>query len=132
RSGIFLSPFIKLFMKQENKNVPRETLLINKLINGLKKMPDLTLYGLESNDNRLPIMAFNVTNTESQEIAMVLDSHYNIAVRGGLHCNPLTHHVLGTREQGVVRISLSQYNTEEEVDQFLYAMKEIVIAYSEL
>lgn len=127
-----LNEAVKLFMKQENKNVPRETLLINKLINGLKKMPDLTLYGPESNDNRLPIMAFNVTNTDSQEIAMVLDSHYNIAVRGGLHCNPLTHHVLGTSEQGAVRISLSQYNTEEEVDQFLSAMKEIVIAYSEL
>src|SRR5699024_12739679 len=85
-----LNEAVKLFMKQENKNVPRETLLINKLINGLKKMPDLTLYGPESNDNRLPIMAFNVKHVDSQEIAIVVDSNYNMAFVGGLRCNSLT------------------------------------------
>src|SRR5699024_11982099 len=123
---------LKAWNRDEDKNVPRETILINKTIEGLQEIPDITVYGPCVGDDRLPIIAFNVKDINSQEIAMVLDSHYKIAVRGGLHCNPLTHQMLGTMEQGTVRASLSKYNTEEEVEQFLMAMKEIAIAYSDI
>lgn len=127
-----LNEAIKAMNEQDMENVPRETLLINTLIKGLQEIPEITLYGPGRMTNRLPIVAFNLQGVDSQEIAMVLDSHYNIAVRGGLHCNPLTHKRLNTTNQGAVRVSLNKYNTEKEVETFLKAMKEIGAAYDGL
>ena len=47
------------------------------------------------------------------------------AVRAGAHCAPLMHEALGTKEQGAVRFSFSHFNTEEEVDTAMKAVREI-------
>ncbi|WP_010531279.1 aminotransferase class V-fold PLP-dependent enzyme [Lentibacillus jeotgali] len=113
-------------------DVPRETILSQKVLKGLKQIEGVTCYGPEVQADRMPIVAFNVLDVPSQEIAMVLDSHYDIAVRSGLHCSPLTHEMLNTADQGVVRASLGLYNTEEETEHFLQAVQEIVDSYRSL
>jgi cysteine desulfurase family protein len=123
---------LQVYEQNKNKNVPRETFLVNRLLKGLKLLSEIQVYGPQESSHRLPIVAFNINKINSQEITTVLDSHYDIAVRGGLHCSPLTHEVLYTTNQGVVRASLSYYNTEEEVDRFLKAVKEIAEAYQEI
>ncbi|MGM8365460.1 aminotransferase class V-fold PLP-dependent enzyme [Virgibacillus sp. W0181] len=123
---------LTLYEQRKSINVPRETILINRLVEGLKKIDGITYYGPLEGEERMPVAAFNVLNVSSQEIAMVLDSHYDIAVRGGLHCNPLEHQTIGTTKQGVIRASVGVYNTEEEVDIFLRAIKEIVTGYENL
>ncbi|MGY0694153.1 aminotransferase class V-fold PLP-dependent enzyme [Virgibacillus sp. FSP13] len=120
-----------IYERRKNENVPRETILAKQLYQGLTKIAGVACYGPDENEQRMPIVAFNVSNVDSQEIAMILDSHYNIAVRAGLHCSPLTHEMLETMSQGVVRASLSIYNTEKEVNSFLEAIAEIAAAYSE-
>ena len=62
----------------------------------------------------------------SQEIADALARDYKIATRGGLHCAPLCHNFLGTSRTGLVRISVSGENTQEEAYAFLNAMEQIV------
>lgn len=114
---------------RKDEIVPRETMLVKRLLKGLKALPGITCYGPNETVKRMPVVAFNVQGVDSQEIAMILDSHYKIAVRAGLHCSPLTHETLGTSEQGIVRVSLGRYNTEEEIITFLQAMEEIVMAY---
>lgn len=120
------------YEKRKNENVPRETFLTNQLYEGLSNIDGVTCYGPEMGEMRMPIVAFNILNVDSQEVAMILDSHYDIAVRAGLHCSPLTHEMLETTEQGIVRASLSYYNTEEEVVEFLQAIEEIAAAYKEI
>ncbi|WP_106495696.1 aminotransferase class V-fold PLP-dependent enzyme [Lentibacillus sp. Marseille-P4043] len=120
-----------IYEQRKDENVPRETILAKQLYQGLTKIAGVACYGPDENEQRMPIVAFNVANVDSQEIAMILDSHYNIAVRAGLHCSPLTHEVLETTNQGIVRASLSIYNTEKEVTSFLEAIAEITAAYSE-
>jgi selenocysteine lyase/cysteine desulfurase len=75
--------------------------------------------------NPIGIVSFSYKEYFSQEIAGVLSDKFDIAVRGGFHCAPLTHEYLGTKTNGLVRVSLSQFNREEEIDEFIYAMKNI-------
>ncbi|SFD71081.1 cysteine desulfurase family protein [Lentibacillus persicus] len=117
------------YEKRKDRNVPRETILCKRLAKSLQEIDGVHCYANSENPQNMPIVAFNVLNVPSQEIAMVLDSHYDIAVRGGLHCSPLTHEALNTTAQGVIRASLSKYNTDEEVDRFLEAIHEIVGSY---
>ena len=124
-----LGAAIDVYMSRKHGNVPRETILINQLIKRLEQINGIRCYGPGVGEDRLPIIAFNIEGANSQEIAMILDSSYNICVRAGLHCSPLIHDSLGTLDQGIVRASLSMYNTETEIDQFLHAMTEIAAAY---
>ena len=72
------------------------------------------------------IVAFNVRDYDSNEVADILSSEYDICVRAGLHCAPLAHKYLGTLDRGAVRVSLGYDNTLSEVDFFLRAIGEIV------
>src|SRR5699024_6482090 len=123
---------LKVYEQHRLENVPRETLLIKKLITGFKKIPGVTCYSPSEAENSIPIAAFNIMYIDSQEIAIVLDSHYEIAVRAGLHCSQLAHDTLNTDDQGIVRASLNRYNTEKEIVDFLKANEEIATAYQAL
>ena len=43
----------------------------------------------------------------------------------GPHCAPRLHEALGTEEQGAVRFSFGYYNTEEETDAAIAAVREL-------
>ncbi|WP_077359001.1 aminotransferase class V-fold PLP-dependent enzyme [Virgibacillus halodenitrificans] len=122
---------LECYEERKGENVPRETILIRRLEAGLEKIPGVICYGVENHKLKMPIVAFNIQEVNSQEIATILDSHYQIGVRAGLHCSPLGHETLNTHGQGVVRASLGIYNTEKEVDTFLNAIKEIAMAYAD-
>ena len=109
--------------------MPAEFLLTERLTAGLEAIDGVTVYEPVNKRDRMPVAAFNIGSISSEEIAMVLDSHYEIAVRGGLHCSPDTHTFLKTEDQGAVRVSVGMYNTEEEVEKFLTAVEEISSAY---
>ena len=61
----------------------------------------------------------------SSEVSDALAIQYDIFTRSGAHCAPLMHKALGTQEQGAVRFSFSYFNTEEEIDQTILALKEL-------
>ena len=67
----------------------------------------------------------NVWDYDSSEVSDALYMQYGISTRPGAHCAPLMHHALGTVEQGAVRFSFSHYNTLEEVDIAVNALKEL-------
>ena len=58
-------------------------------------------------------------------IADVLYSNYGIATRPGAHCAPRLHEALGTVRQGAVRFSFSVFNSEDEADTAIQAVKEL-------
>ena len=91
----------------------------------LAKIPGISAYSLP---NRCGIFAFESAKMSSELLAQELSDGYGIAVRGGLHCAPLMHRALGTQKRGLVRASLSGYDTEEEVLAFARAVREITEA----
>jgi cysteine desulfurase family protein len=120
---------LNVYEREKDEIVSRETMLADKLITGLQSVEGVICYQADNLERHLPIAAFNIAGADSQEIAMILDSHYHIAVRAGLHCSPLTHQAMGTLEQGVIRVSMNRYNTEKEIDAFLQAVQEMAAAY---
>lgn len=91
------------------------------LISDLTKIEGVTVF---SRANRGGIVAFSIANFDSQEVADILSSEYDIAVRGGLHCAPLLHKHLNTNG-GLVRASLAVQNSSREINFFVRAVSEI-------
>jgi cysteine desulfurase family protein len=60
-----------------------------------------------------------------QDIGLILDTTFEIAVRPGLHCAPYIHRALGTFPDGTLRLSPGPFTTEAEIDTFLHALTEI-------
>lgn len=103
----------------------KEMKLLVQLTEGLKKVKGIILYGPENLPEKVPLVSFNLLGLNSQEVGYMLDKRYNIAVRTGLHCAPWAHRSLGTEARGTVRVSLSFFNTSEEIIYFLKAVTEI-------
>lgn len=100
--------------------------LAKYLISELKEVPGLETVEPLNGEKRLGVVAINTSPLNSHELAMILDDHYNIAVRAGLHCSPLVHDYLNTSEHGLLRVSFGLFNTMEEIDALIEALKEIM------
>lgn len=96
--------------------------LTEKTIDGLNLISGVKCY---SNPNPAGIVSFSVYNLSSMQVAERLDTEFDIAVRGGLHCAPLAHKHLGTLETGLVRASFSPNNQSSEARALLLAVKKI-------
>lgn len=89
----------------------------------LKGLANLSAYTVYSKPNVCGIVAFSHKTMQSERIADLLSSDFDIAVRGGLHCAPLMHEDLGTLDGGLVRASFSPFNSVQEIDKLLFALK---------
>lgn len=103
----------------------KEQDLMWRFYEGVKGIPGVKLYGDFSTKNRCPIVALNLGEYDSAQVSDELAVSYGIATRSGGHCAPLMHQALGTVDQGAVRFSFSHYNTEEEVDLAVRAVREL-------
>jgi len=92
------------------------------VIDGLAKIQGVRLY---SEPNPSGIVSFSVDNLSSPMVADILNTDYDIAVRSGFHCAPLTHKFLGTEKDGLVRLSFSVQNSVREINCFLSALERI-------
>jgi len=99
--------------------------LTRQLLHGLSRINGIKLYGPFEPEDRVGVVSFNLEGISSSEAGLMLDQVYGIAVRVGLHCAPLAHQTLGTLADGSIRVSFSYFNTPEEVDQLLWALREM-------
>ncbi|MEG2195712.1 MAG: aminotransferase class V-fold PLP-dependent enzyme, partial [Terrisporobacter sp.] len=102
----------------------REEELMFRFYNGIKSIKDIKIFGNFEN-KRAAIVTFNVGNIDSALFSDELAMYHNISTRSGGHCAPLMHKAMNTVDQGAVRFSFSHYNTEEEIDKAIEAVKEI-------
>lgn len=81
------------------------------------------VYGGEST---IGVLSFNFPGIDSAELAFLLDDLFNICVRGGLHCSPRSHQALGTMQPGTLRVSPGLFNTIDDIETLLMALKQIL------
>lgn len=92
---------------------------------GIKEIPGVTIYGDFSKRERCPIVSFNLYDYDSAEVSDELLMSYGISTRAGGHCAPLMHESLHNAKQGAVRFSFSHFNTKEEVEIAIRAVREL-------
>ncbi len=103
----------------------REQALMRRFYEGVQTLEGVTLYGDFSAPRRAAIVALNIQDYDSAQVADALFTDYGIATRPGAHCAPRMHEALGTAAQGAVRFSFSAFNTEEEIDAAIAAVAEL-------
>jgi cysteine desulfurase/selenocysteine lyase len=87
------------------------------------KLPEVELYGPEPR-NKIGITAFNVSGLNPHDVSLALDVSANIMVRSGHQCAlPLMKNVI--RKSGSARASVYFYNTRDEIDKLVSAVREI-------
>ena len=121
-----LGASVSWLLKQGVEKIHEKDLALSRrFLKGIAEIPDITIYGDMDSQMRTAIVSLNLGDVDSAEMSDWLWEDYGIAVRAGAHCAPLMHKALGTEQQGAVRFSFSCFNTEEEVDAAIQALKEL-------
>lgn len=106
-----------------NRIRERERMLTLRFYRGICDVPGIKIYGDVTAEIHTAVVAFNIGDYDSGQVADELAVRFGIASRPGAHCAPRMHEALGTKEQGAVRFSFSWFNTEEEIDQGIEAVR---------
>ena len=88
--------------------------LARLFVEGLGSIKGASVYS--SGGDAAPVVAFNIGNVSSSEVAYMLDDEFDIYTRAGLHCAPYAHKTVGTLESGAVRASFGFFNTAGEIE----------------
>ncbi|HCS11997.1 MAG TPA: cysteine desulfurase [Clostridiales bacterium] len=102
-----------------------EKALLDTFIIELRKNPKIKIYGPESIEHRISVVPVNIDGMDSSEVANILDTEYDIAVRPGLHCAPLAHKAIGTENLGAVRFGVGPFNKETDIIAAVDALNKI-------
>jgi cysteine desulfurase/selenocysteine lyase len=99
--------------------------LIDALIEQLRRIHGIQLYGPSSFSARAGLVSLNVAAYDPQELAALLDAQWTIQARAGLHCAPRMHAALGTLPRGTLRLSVGHFTTRGDIDSSVAALAEV-------
>lgn len=99
-----------------------EKKLLEYALEKMQEIPNIDLYGTKDLSKRVGVIAFNVKDVHPHDVASILDS-YGVAIRSGHHCaQPFLRYM---DLNSTCRASFYIYNTIEEVDKFIEALKSV-------
>lgn len=99
----------------------REKEIFNKLISLLKTYENIEIVGYREAKEQVGVVSYVFKGYAPDEIGQVL-SDMDIAVRTGLHCSPYAHEFFGTFPAGTVRLSISYFTTDDELNKLKVAL----------
>ena len=99
--------------------------LTRKLLEGLRTIPGVIVYGPGDAQKQAGTVSFNIQGMSPSEVGMRLDEQFGILCRVGLHCSPSSHRTIGTFPEGTVRLSMSYLNTDGEIEKALRAVRQV-------
>jgi len=122
--AVALSEAINYLNKLGMDNIVKHERSLNKyVLDKLSELKWIDFYGPTNPDKRGGLVAFNVKDVHSHDVAQILDGE-GVAVRSGHHCTMPLHQRLGIESSA--RASFYIYNTKEEIDVFVDALKKVV------
>jgi selenocysteine lyase/cysteine desulfurase len=114
-------------LKQAMKSiVAYERSLFAYLLAEVQKIPGITVYGITDPaqlEGRCPTLAFTIEGFTPQEVAAYLGTQSIFVWDGNYYALSVTER-LGLEETGgMVRVGLAHYNTREEIDRLIIALR---------
>ena len=101
-----------------------EVEILSQLLEELRGIPGVRLHQDVEAKERVGVVSLTLSSLAPQEAAAILDEHFGIETRAGLHCAPGAHRALGTLEQGgTLRLSPGPFTTSEEIDLVIEAVR---------
>lgn len=116
------------FIKQTGlHNIRKKELeLTRQFINGIKELDEIRIIGREDCENRSGAVSIQTPGLDEAFAAFLLDQEYGIQTRVGMHCAPNAHKTLGTFPRGTLRFSFGYFNTSDEIEYTIDALKKIL------
>ena len=103
----------------------KEKRLTKRLLTGLADIDSVTVYGGMNVDKQVGLVSFNVEGMLPSEVGYQLDEDHAVMCRVGLHCAPAAHKTIGTFPTGTIRLSMSHFTTEEEIQKTIEAVAKV-------
>lgn len=116
--GFILSKGVNTIREHEQR-------LGQDLIDGLKEIKGVHLYGPGDLNKQTAVISFNLAGLYCGDLALLLEERYGIISRAGLHCAGLAHNTIGTGEEGCCRLSPGYFNTGEDIQYVIDSICEI-------
>lgn len=103
--------------------------LIRKAGEGLQRIPRVHAFLSPNAGAQAGVLSFCMEGLSPEALAELLSAR-GFALRAGLHCAPFAHKTVGTLPEGTVRLSVSAFNRESEIDQFLSSLRAIAARHT--
>ncbi len=121
---------VKYLDNTGTKNIHKHIVHLNEIATaGLSEISGVQILGPKKAEKRSGIISFVIKDKKVHETSLLLNNPNNVMVRSGLHCVHSWFNKIENKESifkdGTIRASFSFYNTEEEIKQFVQAVKEI-------
>lgn len=109
-----------------NQIAEHKRMLTNYLVDRLNEIASIQLYLPDDCEHYTSIVSFTHSDYRPNELADILDSDFDIAVRSGYHCAPYVHDLIGTRALGgTIRVSVGYFNTTNDIDKLIQSLEEL-------
>lgn len=109
-----------------------EQQLVGRFLELCQEIPGVRVYGPLDSRQRIGLVSFNIDGMSPSRVALQLEQSFGIMARVGLHCAPAAHKTIGTYPVGTVRFSFGIFNTLDEIDYAVEALRQIVAQQSSL
>ncbi len=107
-----------------------EEMLCRIFLENTSDVPGLKVYGPPNVYDRVGVFSVTVDGLEPAELAAILESHFGLLTRPGLHCAPYAHQTIGSFDLGgTCRLSTGLFLTKEDVLFAAEALRVITLSH---
>ena len=116
---------IRWVQANQKKLFEKEERLTQYLLKRLEEIDGVSVCRMPEG-KQIGIVSFWIKGYRSEEVGMILDEDYGIAVRCGYHCAAYIHDWLGDIEYGgTIRVSVGWGNSMEDIDVLVKAIQDL-------
>lgn len=103
----------------------KEESLVEAILEGFASMKGISVIGPKDASRRAALVSFNIDGKKPGEVGLRLDDEAGIMIRCGTHCAPDAHRCSGTFPDGAARVSPGYFNTAQDIEEFLKAVRAV-------
>lgn len=109
---------------KKNDVLEKEKMLFSYFCDKIENVDKVITYLPRDKELCSGIISINLEGYQPDQVGEILENDFEICVRTGYHCSPLIHDFIDSRKYyGTVRISFNYFNTFEEIDKLIEALK---------